>query len=566
MDAPSRQLPGRSSLSALRFLYSGPQRLAASTSHIAKLESFHRAVDWFIPSSMAGDKVRRKQARLFLLSHLLGPFLGNGTAVVLSLAEPDPGFEVGVILVAISGFWLFPFLLRRFDRLELLALISIENLTFCVLWVTYFYGGAASPFLPWTITIPLLAFFYVGDSRTMRWSIVALLAGNAAAFYLIYQVFDVPKQEISIEALQGLGILSTAAIGLYVTMMALYYARALASQSELEATMRDYVTTASALKHAAWKAERESAAKIEFLAKMSHELRTPLNAIIGYSQMLLEEAEDLPEDENVHDLQRIQISGQKLLKLVNNILDIARIDAGKLELYYEFFDANLIVESAVASAAALNEQNGNTTCFTSANHAALVLGDQLKFQSAIAQVIENAAKFTKAGRVSVTCSTGTRSEIEFFFVSVEDTGIGIESAYLSTLFEQYAAGDEHTSTKYGGTGLGLALARKLCRLMGGEIEVTTRIGEGSRFTLSVPMRAVAAEHRWDEHDAVEDLTRGDRAAEQSFGEAIPAAMVIAGRSGTVGSGTSVVGTAVVREAAVPETVHQQDAHALTTAA
>jgi signal transduction histidine kinase len=530
MDASSRQLPGRSSLSALRFLCSVPQRLAASTSHIAKLETFHRAVDWFIPSSMAGDKVRRKQARLFLLSHLLGPFLGNGTAVVLSLAEPDPGFEVGVILVAISGFWLFPFLLRRFDRLELLALISIENLTFCVLWVTYFYGGAASPFLPWTITIPLLAFFYVGDSRTMRWSIVALLAGNAAAFYLIYQVFDVPKQEISIEALQGLGILSTAAIGLYVTMMALYYARALASQSELEATMRDYVTTASALKHAAWKAERESAAKIEFLAKMSHELRTPLNAIIGYSQMLLEEAEDLPEDENVHDLQRIQISGEKLLKLVNNILDIARIDAGKLELYNEFFDANLIVESAIASVAALNEQNGNTAYFAPANHAALVLGDQLKFQSAIAQVIENAAKFTKGGRVSVTCSTGTRSEIEFLFVSVEDTGIGIESTYLSTLFEQYAAGDEHTSTKYGGTGLGLALARKLCRLMGGEIEVTTRIGEGSRFTLSVPMRAAAEEPCLHERGAEEDLTSDDCAAEQSSGQAIAVPMAIAGRS------------------------------------
>ena len=457
-----------------------------TVSRTLSLQTFHQTVDWFVPPSMAADKARRKQARLFLLSHLLGPFLGN--AVVLSLAEPDPGFEVIVILVAISGFWLFPFLLRWFGRLETLALISIENLTFCVLWVTYFYGGAASPFLTWLITIPLLAFFYVGDSRTMRLAIVSLLGGNAVVFYLVSHLFDPPKQEITIESLQRLGILSTATIGLYVTMMALYYAKALASQSELEATLRDYATNASALKHAAWQAERESAAKIEFLAKMSHELRTPLNAIIGYSQMLLEEAEDYPEDESVHDLRRIQLSGLRLLKLVNNILDISKIDAGKAELYNELFEPNLIIESVIASVDALSRENGNQIVFQPSGVPTLILGDQLKFQNVLMQVVENAAKFTKNGQIAITCMKSTQARGEFFTVTVADTGIGIESAYLSTLFEQYAAGDEQTSTKYGGTGLGLALARKMSRLMGGDIAVETWFGEGTRFTLSFPMQ------------------------------------------------------------------------------
>ena len=488
-------------------------------------QTFHRTVDWFIPPGMAADKARRKQARLFLLSHLLGPFLGNGTALVLSLAEPDPGFEVIVAIVAISGFWLFPFLLRRFERLEILALISIENLTFCVLWVTYFYGGAASPFLTWTITIPLLAFFYVGDSRATRLAIVSLLSGNAAVFYIVCHVFDTPKQEIAVESLQRLGILSTAAIGLYVTMMALYYAKALASQAELEATMRDYATNASALKHAAWQAERESAAKIEFLAKMSHELRTPLNAIIGYSQMLLEEAEDCPEDENLHDLQRIQISGQRLLKLVNNILDLAKIDAGKAELYNEHFEPNLVVESVIASAGPLAREKGNRIVFQPTDAPALILGDQLKFQNALTQIIENAVKFTKDGQITVACMTRTQAERAFFVVTVEDTGIGIESAYLSTLFEQYAAGDEQTSTKYGGTGLGLALARKMCRLMGGDIAVETEFGSGTRCTLSFPMKpAAAAAPGPDAHDPPTSVGMADDASPLRQDPAPPAAL------------------------------------------
>ncbi len=448
------------------------------------LDSF---VDWFIHPRMAEDKDQRKQARLFILSHLIGPFLGNGTALVLSMTDESSDYHVGVMIVGISLFWAFPFLLKIFGKLEILALISIQNLTFIVLWATYFFGGAASPFLSWTLTIPLLAFFYVGDSRTMRAAIFVLLIANAFGFYMICQFFEQPEVRISAEAMQQLGFLSTAAIGLYVTMMAVYYAKALASQAELETVMRHHVSTASALQAAARQAEHASAAKVEFLAKMSHELRTPLNAIIGYSQMLLEEAEDT-DPEEVSDLGRIQTSGQHLLKLVNGILDLARIDAGRMELYNEAYALDAVIHEVVDRVSAEAVQAGNVIEIAVDTDLRIVRGDRAKAQSAIGHIVQNAVKYTQNGTIRII-ATRVR---DVFEIAVEDTGIGISEEYVATLFEQFAVSDEQTATKYGGTGLGLALARKLCLLMGGDIRVETRLGQGSRFTLRLPIDPPAA--------------------------------------------------------------------------
>ncbi len=458
------------------------------------LETFDRFVDWFLHPSMVDDKSMRKQARLFLLSHILGPFLGNGVALVLFLAEPAPGFEVGVMFLAISGFWLFPFLLRWFGRLELLALVSIQNLTFAVLWVTYFYGGATSPFLAWMITIPLLAFFYVGDSRAMRLAILVLLAVNAAGFYVLYGLFDAPAHSISAVAMQRLGLLSTAAIAVYVTMMALYYAKALASQAELETVMRSHKATASALKQAALQSERASAAKVEFVAKMSHELRTPLNAIIGYSQMLIEEAEAEGEaqDEDFADLQRIQSAGQHLLRLVNQILELAKIDSGRMEVFNETICVAELVGGLANGLRAGAGERGNVLTVALDPDIGAITGDRMKIESALAQILDNAIKYTENGLVTVTGARVAALHGEALRLVVRDTGIGIAAEHLPSLFEQFAVTDAQTATKYGGTGLGLALARKLCRLMHGDIAVETELGRGSRFTLTLPVAPPAS--------------------------------------------------------------------------
>jgi signal transduction histidine kinase len=452
-----------------------------------KLEKFDRFVDWFLHPSMVEDNAKRKQARLFLLSHILGPFLGNGVALVLFLAEPDPGYEMGVLLLGIGGFWIFPFLFRWFGRLELLALVSIQNLTFSVLWVTYFYGGATSPFLTWMITIPLLAFFYVGDSRSMRLAIIVLLAVNAVGFYAVYHLFDAPAHGLSPVAMQRLGLLSTAAIAVYVTMMALYYAKALASQAELESMMRRHRATASALKQAALQSERASTAKVEFVAKMSHELRTPLNAIIGYSQMLLEEAEGDDQDEDVADLQRIQSAGQHLLKLVNQILDLAKIDSGRMEVYNETFALQQAIETLADGLRASATERGNALVLAIDPALGPITGDRMKIDSALSQLLHNAIKYTQKGTVTVTAEADATVGGGVVRIAVQDTGIGIAAEHVPNLFEQFADSDEQTATKYGGTGLGLALARKLCRLMQGEVAVETELGRGSRFTITLPM-------------------------------------------------------------------------------
>jgi signal transduction histidine kinase len=270
-------------------------------------------------------------------------------------------------------------------------------------------------------------------------------------------------------------------------MMALYYAKVQTSQSELETEMRQHMKTASALRLATIEAERAGAAKAEFLAKMSHELRTPLNAVIGYSQILIEDAQDGGDAAAVQDLGKILSAGQHLLKLVNEILDLSKIEAGKMELdLQETVLADLFKEittQAKPAAAA----NGNAISLKMDPALGSPLCDVPKLRSALTQLVDNAIKFTQDGRVELVAervSAGTAHELA---VHVIDTGIGIDPDKISGLFEKFTVADDSSTSKYGGTGLGLALSQKLCRLMGGDILVESKIGQGSRFTLRIPL-------------------------------------------------------------------------------
>lgn len=140
------------------------------------------AVDWFIPASLAADKDLRKQARLFLISHLMGPFIGNTVPLSLYLFDPTPSWDIAILSLSITGFWMFPFILKAIGHYHTLALISIQNLMFCILWSCYFYGGVTSPTLPWVLTIPLLAFFYIGDSARLRYIVLAMFGGELRRF------------------------------------------------------------------------------------------------------------------------------------------------------------------------------------------------------------------------------------------------------------------------------------------------------------------------------------------------------------------------------------------------
>jgi signal transduction histidine kinase len=446
----------------------------------------NRLVDWFIPAELAADREARKQARMFLISHLFGPFMGNTVPGALYLLDPTPGYPVAVLAASITAFWAFPFVLRTVGRYNLLVLLSVENLIFCILWSCYFYGGVGSPTLPWVLTIPLLAFFYLGPNPSLRLIVLALFAANFAAFAALDILGDPPANDMAQASVQGLGIVSTVAASLYVTMMAFYYAKILASGAELENEMKRHLATATELRRAAADAERAGAAKAEFLAKMSHELRTPLNAVIGYSQMLLEDADAEGDKQSAADLEKIHAAGHHLLRLVNEVLDLSKIEAGKMELFAEDIDIGALISDVVESFRTAARGSGNELSLIMDAPLGRIRCDAKKVQQALAQIVDNAVKFTENGRVTVTAARASGLHGEQIAIAVRDTGIGIAQSAIPNLFEKFTGGDDTTSSKYGGTGLGLALSLKLCRLMGGDIAVESQVGAGSCFTMTLP--------------------------------------------------------------------------------
>src|SRR6202041_3968096 len=212
------------------------------------IAALDRLVNYFIPAEIAADRDARNPAPFFVVSHILGPFIGNVVPIALFVLDPAPGYEVAVLAASIVAFWVFPFILRAGAPYNPLALISIENLIFCILWSCYFYGGVTSPTLAWVLVIPLLAFFYLGSSKSLRLIVMTMFAANLAIFSCLY-LFGYPiKSDLPVAALQGLGVVSTIAASIYVAMMALYYAKIQASQTELESEMRQHMATASALR------------------------------------------------------------------------------------------------------------------------------------------------------------------------------------------------------------------------------------------------------------------------------------------------------------------------------
>jgi signal transduction histidine kinase len=452
------------------------------------IASLDRLVDYFVPPEIAADRDARNRAHVFLVSHILGPFIGNVVPIALYVLDPAPGYQVAVLALSISAFWIFPFVLRAGAPYNPLALVSVQNLTFCILWSCYFYGGVTSPTLPWVLVIPLLAFFYLGSSKSLRLIVMGMFAANLAIFSSLY-LFGYPtNNDLPVAAMQGLGLVSTIAASIYVAMMALYYAKIQASQSELESEMRQHMSTAAELRLAAEEAERAGAAKAEFLAKMSHELRTPLNAVIGYSQILLEDAEDEGDDQSIADLNKILGAGQHLLKLVNEVLDLSKIEAGKMELDMEETDLAEMFHDIVEAAIPAAKTNGNEIYCTIPPDLGTALCDAGKFRNMAGQLLDNAAKFTHNGKVGFIAERQQDEAGDNLVIHVTDTGIGIASHQIVKLFEKFTVADDSSTSKYGGTGLGLALSQKFCKLMGGEIFVESELGKGSRFTIRMPLR------------------------------------------------------------------------------
>ncbi len=234
--------------------------------------------------------------------------------------------------------------------------------------------------------------------------------------------------------------------------------------------------------------------KSQFLANMSHELRTPLNAIIGVTEMLLEDAQAAAQPDQIEAHERILRAGRHLLALINDILDLSKIEAGRLELSLESISLAPLVEDVAATIRPLASKNGNQLEVECPADIGVIRADPMRLRQALLNLASNAGKFTERGRIRITVTRqpddGGR---EWVNVAVSDTGIGMTADQMGKLFEEFTQADASTTRRYGGTGLGLAISRRLCRMMGGDIIVTSAPGQGSIFTIRLPADARPAQ-------------------------------------------------------------------------
>ncbi len=441
-----------------------------------------RLIDWFIPAAAKLERSELGLAQNFVFTHLFGPALSQSISIFLYLSDPHPGFACWTIIVGIWLFWALPFVYKFTGNLQLSALISVELLAFASLFGAYFYGGVSSPFLPWLLVSLLLGFFYFSERPIL---VVGLFTFNITGFVVAYLAYGFPDL-LSHEQLSMVGWISILSATIYMSWMAIYYANMISMRSDLEREAERHRETAVRLREAKDMADEANRAKSIFLAKMSHELRTPLNAVIGFSEILLDDVElDGKNSRKKTDLERINSAGKHLLSLVTDVLDLSKIESNHVELKIEKFDLGEMVREVVATVGPMMAENRNKLVVKCPSDLGVVSTDQTKLRQAALNLLSNAAKFTRDGTVTLAVQRRTRQAGDWIEIQVQDTGIGIAESDIGRLFQNFGQANRSTSSKYGGTGLGLALSQKLCALMGGGISVKSEVGQGSSFTIRV---------------------------------------------------------------------------------
>jgi signal transduction histidine kinase len=240
-------------------------------------------------------------------------------------------------------------------------------------------------------------------------------------------------------------------------------------------------------------AEEASRTKSSFLANMSHELRTPLNAVIGYSEILAEDARENGQEDVVQDLGKIQSAGKHLLNLINDVLDLSKIESGKMELHLETVDIPQLIREISDTIRPACDKNNNKLVIACEDDVKFMLGDLTKIRQSLFNLLSNASKFTNGGQISLKVSRDATTELttdgkakSMICFVVSDTGIGIKTEQIAKLFQPFSQADSSTTRKYGGTGLGLAITKEFAKMMGGDVTVESEYGCGSMFVLQIP--------------------------------------------------------------------------------
>jgi signal transduction histidine kinase len=406
------------------------------------------------------DELARRSLAIRWMAWFVLPWsigIGLGMAV---LGEPLAAASVGSVAFGC----LASIALLRWPSVAAAGHLLVFSLMQCLWTISVLLGGVSSPPTQWWVLAPVMATAAGGVRAGVLWT--AVMVSGAVVLHGVQAMGGVATPYLFLPGWDWMG--TGTMIGLLVLMAGYLWANDVQYQQLLE---RLRATQA---------AEREaSRAKSAFLANMSHELRTPLNAILGYAELVSEEAADLGHEGMVADLSRVQRSGHHLLGLVNDVLDLSKIEAGRMELSSERFDLAALVQDVAEQTRPMASARGNELVVVAEPHE--VWADRFRLRQCLLNVLSNAIKFTEQGRVEVQSVGGE--------VRVRDTGIGMTPEELARAFDPFSQAEPSTHRTYGGTGLGLAIVHRLMEQMGGRIDIESERGMGTTVALHVPIDA-----------------------------------------------------------------------------
>lgn len=466
------------------------------------MELLDRWLDFFLPPAILTNRDARRCGRMFAASHTFGPFVGFPVLVYLYAIDPHPGLHLWIPMACLIGFWAFLPALRLTGRLTLLALLSVQNLAFIILFVSWHYGGISSPFLHWMIVTTLLTFFYLGEIPLLSWLTLGGLAADLGLFLIVYVVAGPPPVHVPLEQLTSASVVSLFGAGLYATALAAYYAREIASKSELEREIQRHLATARALNEAKDAAEAASRAKTDFLASMSHELRTPLNAVIGFSEIMASEAFGPIGHERYRGYSKdIHDSGSHLLDIINDILDIAKAESGTFDLFEEGFDCREAISDAAMMLRHRISNAGLTLHMDLPGRPLRLRADRRRTKQVFLNLIHNAVKFTPPG--GKICISATCDDREGLAITVHDTGIGIARENLKKVLQPFVQVGGSARCAQEGTGLGLPLVQIMMQRHGGRFELDSEPGKSTTARIVFPPSRLLAYEELAEAQAPE---------------------------------------------------------------
>jgi len=429
-------------------------------------------LDWFIPEELRENEEEHRRLRAFVISHVAGPPLG--AVIAVSLILQFPSLAAWTLLVADLLFLIFPFLLRWTKSKREVGLGSLLHFIALIFFVSYHYGGIQSPALSWTLTVPIVAMFFV-DGIYRRIGLVSFALGFVILGVLYASGHQFPTSFGTDDTGTITLILFICAAG-YVTAMALTY-------------IGLYEFSIARISLAKEEAEAANHAKSEFLANMSHELRTPLNAIIGFSQMISLQANGpIGHQSYVGYGRDIEESGAHLLQIITDILDIAKIETGKFDI--EPLDINYAELSEEAIVMFREDMKAKEISFSNKlpDEELVIEGDRQLLRQVLINLISNAVKYTpEKGEITITAQTTDNESIE---IAVIDNGIGISEQDLARVIEPFEQVESSMVRTNGGVGLGLSLTKKMIEAHGGRLTLNSTLDVGTRATVWLPIKVV----------------------------------------------------------------------------